>query len=68
MTGAEFIVLIIALVGWWIYKANLNSKVDNYDMSKVSLGKMSMDAGKSQTEIRRKLVNGEYDKDDKWKI
>lgn len=65
---AELIVLIIALVGWWIYKANLNSKVDNYDMSKVSIGKMSMDAGKSKSEIRRKLVNGEYDKDEHWKI
>ena len=68
MTGAEFIALLIILAGWGIYKACLNAKVDNYDMSNVSIGKMSMDTGKSQTEIRRKLVNGEYDKDEHWKI
>lgn len=68
MTGTELIILLIGLVIWGIYKAILNAKVDNYDMSNVSIGKMSMDAGKSQTEIRRKLVNGEYDKDEHWKI
>lgn len=64
----ELIVLIIILVIWGISKANTNAKLDNYDMSKVSIGKMSMDSGKSKSEIRRNLVNGKYDKDDKWKI
>ena len=65
---AELIILIIFLVIWGISRANTNAKLDNYDMSKVSIGKMSMDSGKSKSEIRRNLVAGKYDKDDKWKI
>ena len=58
---------IIAVV-CFISKASTNAKFNNYDMDKVSIGKMSMDAGKSKSEIRRNLVNGKYDKDDKWKV
>lgn len=65
---AELITLGIFIVIYLIGKANLNHKVDNYDMSKVSMGKMAMDAGKSHTEIRKNLVAGKYNKDDKWKI
>lgn len=65
---AELITLGIFIVIYLIGKANLNHKVDNYDMSKVSIGKMSVDAGKSHTEIRKNLVAGKYNKDDKWKI
>lgn len=60
---AEFIVLVFFLAIYLISKANLNHKVDNYDMSKVSIGKMAMDAGKSKTEIQRNMVAGKYDKD-----
>lgn len=65
---AELITLGIFIVIYLIGKANLNHKVDNYDISKVSIGKMAMDAGKSHTEIQRNMVAGKYDKDDKWKI
>lgn len=64
----DFILLIVVLVVWGISRSNTNRKLDNYDMSKVSIGKMSMDSGKSKAEIRRNLVAGKYDKDDKWKI
>lgn len=65
---AELIILGIFIVIYLISKANLNHKVNNYDISKVSTGKMAMDAGKSYTEIQRNMVAGKYDKDDKWKI
>ena len=64
----ELILLLIILAICGISKASTNAKLDNYDMSKVSIGKMSMDSGKSKAEIRRNLVAGKYDKDDKWKI
>ena len=60
--------LVIIWIGYLIYKACINSKVDDYDMSKVSSGKMTMDVGKSKLEIQRNLINGKYDKDDNWKI
>lgn len=60
--------LIILGVIWVVSKANLKHKVDNYDMSKVSIGKMSMDVGKIPTEMQRNMVVGKYDKDDEWKI
>lgn len=65
---AELITLGIFVAIYLIGKASLDHKMDNYDMSKVSIGKMSMDAGKSHAEIRRNMVNGKYDKDNKWKI
>lgn len=64
----ELITVIVLLVIWGISRAVTNAKLDNYDMNNVSIGKMSMDSGKSKSEIRRNLVNGKYDKDDKWKI
>lgn len=65
---AELITLGIFVVIYLISKANLNHKVNNYDISKVSTGKMSLDSGKSYTEIQRNMVAGKYDKDDTWKI
>lgn len=65
---AELIVLVIIGAIYFINKWIVDAKLDNYDMSKVSIGKMSMDVGKSQSEIRRNLVNGKYDKDEQWKI
>lgn len=60
---AELITLGIFIVIYLIGKANLNNKVNNYDMTKVSIGKMSMDAGKSKTEIQKNMVAGKYNKD-----
>lgn len=65
---AELILIGVIIAAYIINKINLNHKVDNYDMTKVSIGKMAMDAGKSHTEIQRNMVAGKYDKDDKWKI
>lgn len=64
----KLIVVGFFIAIYLISKANLERKVDNYDMSKVSTGKMAMDAGKSHTEIKRNMVAGKYDKDDEWKI
>ena len=65
---AELIVIFFWVAVYLIDKVRLEMKVDNYDISKVSLGKMSMDTGKSYTEIKRNMVAGKYDKDDKWRI
>ncbi len=59
---------IIVFGGFLLLQYSLENKVDNYDMKKVSTGKMAMDAGKSKSEIKRNLVNGKYDKDSNWKI
>lgn len=65
---AELIIIVFLVAVYLMNKANLNRKVDNYDISKVSMGKMAMDAGKSPKEIQKNMVAGKYDKDDKWKI
>lgn len=65
---AGLIVIIFFVAIYLVDKVSLEKKVDNYDMSKVSIGKMTMDAGKSYTEIKRNMVAGKYDKDDKWRI
>lgn len=65
---AELIIIVFLVAVYLMNKTNLNRKVDNYDMSKVSMGKMAMDADKSPKEIQKNLVAGKYDKDDKWKI
>lgn len=36
--------------------------------AKVSIAKISMDAGKSPEYIQRQMVTGKYDKDDEWKV
>lgn len=64
----ELIVVGIIVTIVLISKANLNHKVDNYPINKVSIAKMSMDAGKSPGYIQRQMVAGKYDKDDEWKI
>lgn len=64
----ELVVIIVFIIIYAIYKANLNHKVDNYPINKVSIAKMSMDAGKSPKYIQRQMVAGKYDKDNEWKI
>ena len=68
MTPGGLIVLIIFYVLYKLSKRETNKKFDNYDMTKVSLKKLSEDAGKSAAYKRAKMVRGGYDKDDKWKI
>lgn len=65
---AELIMLIIIGAIYFINKWSVDARLENYDISKVSIGKMAMDTGKSKFEIRRNLVNGKYDKDDEWRI
>ena len=57
--------LIIIGVIQAISKASLNSKVDNYPISKVDTGKMVADKVRnnlSDTQVQRNMVNGKYDK------
>ena len=68
MTTGGLIVLIIFYVLYKLSKLETNKKLDNYDMTKVSLKKLSEDAGKSEAYKRAKMVRGGYDKDDEWKI
>ena len=65
---ADLIVLAI-VVGIYLWdKISLETKVDNYPISKVSVTKLGMDAGKSPDYIKRQMVQGKYDKDDKNRI
>lgn len=64
----ELIVVGIIVTIVLISKADLHHKVDNYPIDKVSIAKMSMDAGKSPEYIQRQMVAGKYDKDNEWKI
>lgn len=64
----ELIVVGIIVTIVLISKADLHHEVDNYPINKVSIAKMSMDAGKSPEYIQRQMVAGKYDKDDEWKI
>lgn len=68
MTTGGLIVLIIFYVLYKLSKLETNKKFDNYDMTKVSLKKISENAGKSEAYKRAKMVRGCYDKDDEWKI
>ena len=65
---AELIVIGIFVAVYFIVKARLESKVNHYDMSKVSIGKLAMDSDKSKAEIQRNLVGGKYDKDGAWRF
>lgn len=58
----EALGLIIPMTVCFVWYLNRESKVNNYDMSKVSTGKMAMDVGKSPDEIKNNLVAGKYDK------
>ena len=63
----EIFLLLILVVVWAINKADINRKLDNYDIAKTNLSKLSWDTanGVSVAERRRRLVNGYYDKDKK---
>ena len=54
--------IIIAI--WTIRKISTEVKLDNYDMSKVDIAKLTKDManGVSVAERRRRCVNGYYDK------
>ena len=57
--------LIIIAVVWGISKASLNSKVDNYPISRVDTSKMVSDKIRnnlSDAQVQRNMVNGKYDK------
>lgn len=58
----EALALIIPMTIGFVCYLNRESKVNNYDMSKVSTAKMAMDAGKSSDVIKNNLVAGKYDK------
>ena len=57
--------LIIIGVIWAVSKASLNSKVDNYPISRVDTSKMVSDKIRnnlSDAQVQRNMVNGKYDK------
>lgn len=57
--------LIIIAIIWGFSKASLNSKVDNYPISRVDTSKMVSDKVRnnlSDTQVQRNMVNGKYDK------
>jgi len=60
------ILLLIGLfvVIYFIGQANVNAKLDNYDISKIDNTKLTRDMcnGVSVAERRRRCVNGYYDK------
>lgn len=58
----EALALIIPMTIVFVLYLNRESKVNNYDMSKVSTAKMAMDAGKSPDVIKNNLIAGKYDK------
>ena len=62
-------VIIVWLIIYLICTSRTNYQLDNYDMNKVSMGKMSQDLGKKSTsEIRRNVVSGKYNKDANFRI
>ena len=61
----EVIICLIVFGGMYVYgKYKMETKVDNYDISKVDMTKLNIDManGVSSSERRRRLVNGNYDK------
>ena len=59
------IALVIMAVIWGVSSASLNSKVDNYPISKVDTCKMVSDKIRnnlSDKQVQRNMVNGKYDK------
>lgn len=57
-------IIIIAVI-WGVSSVSLNSKVDNYPISKVDNSKMIADKvmnNLSDKQVQRNMVNGKYDK------
>ena len=63
MMGTLILIIIIAVI-WGINKASVESRLDNYDISKIDNTKLTKDMinGVSVAERRRRCVNGYYDK------
>ena len=61
--GTLIFIIIIAVI-WGINKASVESRLDNYDISKIDNTKLTKDMinGVSVAERRRRCVNGYYDK------
>lgn len=61
--GTLILIIIIAVI-WGINKASVESRLDNYDISKIDNTKLTKDMinGVSVAERRRRCVNGYYDK------
>ena len=61
---AELILIGIFVAFFAISNANTERQLDNYDVSKVDNTKLTRDMcnGVSESERRRRMVNGYYDK------
>jgi hypothetical protein len=62
----ELIISIIVLVvGYNLYKASIENKLDNYDHHKIDFVKLHEDKVSnhlSDLDLHRNIVNGKYDK------
>ena len=68
MTTGGLVALILFFVVYKVIVSSTATQAKNYDYRKVSMGKMAMDHDKSQYYRNQKMINGGYDKDDKWRI
>ena len=61
----ELAIIIIAVVIYFIYKAGIDSRVDNYPIDRVDSSKMISDKVRnnlSDRQVQINMINGKYDK------
>lgn len=61
----ELAIIIIAVVIYLIYKAGIDSRVDNYPIDRVDSSKMISDKVRnnlSDRQVQINMINGKYDK------
>lgn len=57
--------IIVIVVGYNLYKASIENKLDNYDHHKIDFVKLHEDKVSnhlSDLDLHRNIVNGKYDK------
>lgn len=64
------LIFVIALSSGMQSRNTVNKKFQEYDMSKVSVGKLAIarNKGASTYEIRKGIIEGKYNKDDQFKL
>lgn len=68
MTTGGLILLILSIILYKVYKADIAKKASQYDRSKISVGKMAADNCRDPHKVNQRILSGYYDKDDKWAI
>ncbi len=64
----QIIILIAIVIGVMIYHKIEDARFDNFSTKDVSWGKVALDHETNPRKIRRKMMRGEYNKDNKFKI